>query len=115
MHRFTTEYPQINLDISVNAEAGDIVGNHFDAGIHPAESLAQDMIAVPNRDLARRLMASRCRESVAGVKPGTRRSVSSRTRPPPCAIVVVEAFDRDQTCHAELIKALHEIEPKWNN
>jgi hypothetical protein len=48
MHRFTTEYPQINLDISVNVEAGDIVGNHFDAGIHPAESLAQDMIAVPN-------------------------------------------------------------------
>ncbi len=45
--RFSAEYPEIGLDISVEAEQRDIVGERFDAGIHPGESIAQDMIAVP--------------------------------------------------------------------
>jgi DNA-binding transcriptional LysR family regulator len=45
--RFSAEYPEIGLDISVEAERKDIVGERFDAGVHPDESIAQDMIAVP--------------------------------------------------------------------
>jgi DNA-binding transcriptional LysR family regulator len=45
--RFSAEYPEIGLDISVEAEQRDIVGERFDAGIHPGASIAQDMIAVP--------------------------------------------------------------------
>jgi DNA-binding transcriptional LysR family regulator len=45
--RFSAAYPEIGLDISVEAERKDIVGERFDAGVHPEESIAQDMIAVP--------------------------------------------------------------------
>jgi DNA-binding transcriptional LysR family regulator len=45
--RFSAAYPEIGLDISVELERKDIVGERFDAGIHPDESIAQDMIAVP--------------------------------------------------------------------
>ena len=45
--RFSAEYPEIDLDIFVEVERKDIVGERFDAGIHPGESIAQDMIAVP--------------------------------------------------------------------
>jgi DNA-binding transcriptional LysR family regulator len=45
--RFSAAYPEIGLDISVEVECKDIVGERFDAGIHPDESIAQDMIAVP--------------------------------------------------------------------
>lgn len=45
--RFSAAYPEIGLDISVEAERKDIVGERFDAGIHPDESIAQDMIAIP--------------------------------------------------------------------
>jgi DNA-binding transcriptional LysR family regulator len=45
--RFSAEYPEIALDISVEVERKDIVGERFDAGVHPAENIAQDMIAVP--------------------------------------------------------------------
>ena len=45
--RFSAAYPEIGLDISVEVERKDIVGERFDAGIHPDESIAQDMIAVP--------------------------------------------------------------------
>jgi len=45
--RFSAEYPEIGLDISVEVEQRDIVGERFDAGIHTGESIAQDMIAVP--------------------------------------------------------------------
>jgi DNA-binding transcriptional LysR family regulator len=45
--RFSAEYPEIRLDISVDAERKDIVSERFDAGIHLGEDIAQDMIAVP--------------------------------------------------------------------
>ena len=45
--RFSAAYPEIGLDISVEVERKDIVGERFDAGIHLDKSIAQDMIAVP--------------------------------------------------------------------
>jgi DNA-binding transcriptional LysR family regulator len=45
--RFSAAYPEIGLDICVEAERKDIVGERFDAGVHPDESIAQDMIAIP--------------------------------------------------------------------
>jgi DNA-binding transcriptional LysR family regulator len=45
--RFSAQYPEIGLDISVEVERKDIVGERFDAGIHPGEGIAQDMIALP--------------------------------------------------------------------
>jgi len=45
--RFSAEYPEIRLDITVDAERKDIVGERFDAGIHVGDGIAQDMIAVP--------------------------------------------------------------------
>jgi DNA-binding transcriptional LysR family regulator len=45
--RFSAEYPEISLDISVEVERKDIVGERFDAGVHPGDGIAQDMIALP--------------------------------------------------------------------
>jgi DNA-binding transcriptional LysR family regulator len=45
--RFSAEFPEISLDVSVEAGRKDIVGERFDAGIHPEEGIAQDMIALP--------------------------------------------------------------------
>lgn len=47
MARFSAEHPEIRLDICVDDERKDIVGERFDAGIHLAERIPQDMIAVP--------------------------------------------------------------------
>lgn len=44
---FSTAFPVIGLEISVDLERKDIVGDRFDAGIHLGNSIAQDMIAVP--------------------------------------------------------------------
>lgn len=41
------EYPDINVEISVNYGLIDIVSERFDAGIRLGESLDQDMIAIP--------------------------------------------------------------------
>lgn len=41
------EYPDINVEISVNYGLVDIVSERFDAGIRLGESLDQNMIAVP--------------------------------------------------------------------
>lgn len=47
MPLFLTLYPAISLDISVESALGpDLVTGGFDAGIHAAEFLARDMIAV---------------------------------------------------------------------
>jgi DNA-binding transcriptional LysR family regulator len=45
--RFSTAYPAIRLEISVDDEHKDIVGDRFDAGIHLRDRIAQDMIALP--------------------------------------------------------------------
>lgn len=41
------QYPDINVEISVNYGLVDIVSERFDAGIRLGESLEQDMIAIP--------------------------------------------------------------------
>jgi len=45
--RFSTAYPAIGLEVSVDLDCKDIVSDRFDAGIHLGNSIAQDMIAVP--------------------------------------------------------------------
>jgi DNA-binding transcriptional LysR family regulator len=45
--RFSAEYPEIRLEISVDDERIDIVSERFDAGIQLGDSIAQDMIAIP--------------------------------------------------------------------
>lgn len=44
--RLLTDYPEINVEISVNAGFVDIVAERFDAGIRLGETVAQDMVAV---------------------------------------------------------------------
>lgn len=46
MGRFSAAYPEITLDISVDVEQKDIVGDRFDAGIQSGDEIAQDMIAL---------------------------------------------------------------------
>jgi DNA-binding transcriptional LysR family regulator len=56
---FMRTYPDIHLEISVDAATVDIVAQHFDAGIHVAWALDQDMIAVPlSEDLALTIVAA---------------------------------------------------------
>ena len=45
--QFMRAYPDIQLEISVDAAFVDIVAHHFDAGIHVQWGLDRDMIAVP--------------------------------------------------------------------
>src|SRR5215216_657784 len=45
--RFSAEYPEIRLEVCVDDDRKDIVSERFDPGIHLAERVAQDMIAVP--------------------------------------------------------------------
>jgi len=45
--RFSSEYPSIELEVSVDIACRDIVAEHFDAGVHLSSNIAQDMIAVP--------------------------------------------------------------------
>jgi len=44
--RFLALYPEIDVDISIDASPIDIVAERFDAGIRTGEHLAHDMIAV---------------------------------------------------------------------
>jgi DNA-binding transcriptional LysR family regulator len=44
--RFAAEYPEISLDICVDAARKDIVSERFDAGIHLGNCVDEDMIAV---------------------------------------------------------------------
>ncbi|MDR3440320.1 LysR family transcriptional regulator [Telmatospirillum sp.] len=44
--QFLSTYPEVHLDISVNASPVDLVANGFDAGIGPRDWAAADMIAV---------------------------------------------------------------------
>jgi DNA-binding transcriptional LysR family regulator len=45
--RFLALYPEVELDLTVEGRLVDIVEEGFDAGIRLAESVPQDMIAVP--------------------------------------------------------------------
>ena len=44
--RFLALYPEINVEVSIDASPIDIVAERFDAGIRTGEHLAHDMIAV---------------------------------------------------------------------
>lgn len=43
---FLPEYPDINVEVSIDNGFIDIVGGHFDAGVRLGESISKDMIAV---------------------------------------------------------------------
>ena len=44
--KFLSEFPDVNVEVSVNDGFIDIVGEQFDAGIRLGESISKDMIAV---------------------------------------------------------------------
>jgi DNA-binding transcriptional LysR family regulator len=46
LSRFLTQFPAIDLEISVDAGLTDIVAGRFDAGIRPGERVERDMIAL---------------------------------------------------------------------
>ena len=46
LSRFLAEYPEIELEVSVDAALTDIVAGRFDAGMRMGERLERDMIAV---------------------------------------------------------------------
>jgi DNA-binding transcriptional LysR family regulator len=45
--RFLATHPQINIDLAVTHDVGDIVAGGYDAGIQLGEVIDRDMIAVP--------------------------------------------------------------------
>jgi DNA-binding transcriptional LysR family regulator len=45
--RLLADYPQVQLEISINAGFVDIVAERFDAGVRLGETIARDMVAVP--------------------------------------------------------------------
>ena len=47
IERVTAAYPDINVELSVDADLVDIVAGRYDAGVRLGERLEQDMIAVP--------------------------------------------------------------------
>jgi DNA-binding transcriptional LysR family regulator len=57
--RFLARYPQMRLEIASEARMIDIVAEGYDAGIRLAESVPQDMIAVPlTPDIRMRVVAT---------------------------------------------------------
>ena len=56
---FLKRYPDVSVDIRVEDQLVDVVGDGFDAGIRLGEKLHQDMIAVPlSGDLQMKVVAS---------------------------------------------------------
>lgn len=45
--RLVDDYPDIKVEIVIDYGLTDIVGERFDAGVRPGETVAKDMIAVP--------------------------------------------------------------------
>lgn len=45
--KLVDEYPDIKVEIVIDYGLTDIVGERFDAGVRPGETIAKDMIAVP--------------------------------------------------------------------
>lgn len=45
--RLVNDYPDIKVEIVIDYGLTDIVGERFDAGVRPGETVAKDMIAVP--------------------------------------------------------------------
>ncbi|MDQ0141360.1 LysR family transcriptional regulator [Cupriavidus necator] len=58
-HQYAQRYPQVCIDIVSESRLIDVVAEGFDAGIRLAESVPQDMIAVPlSRDLRMLVVAT---------------------------------------------------------
>lgn len=47
IHRLTSEYPDIHVEVNVDSGLTDIVAERYDAGVRLGERLEQDMIALP--------------------------------------------------------------------
>jgi DNA-binding transcriptional LysR family regulator len=47
LERFLPEYPDINIEVSVDDTLLDIVAERFDAGVRLGEQVAKDMVSVP--------------------------------------------------------------------
>lgn len=45
--RLVNDYPDIKVEIVIDYGLTDIVGERFDAGVRPGETVAKDMIAIP--------------------------------------------------------------------
>lgn len=59
LSQYTQRYPQVRVDIVSEARMIDIVAEGYDAGIRLAESVPQDMIAVPlSRDIRMLVVAT---------------------------------------------------------
>jgi len=56
--RFTTQYPEIVIEISVDATMTDIVADRYDAGIRFGKRIARDMIAVRISDKIRQVVVA---------------------------------------------------------
>ena len=56
--RFHAQYPDVVLEISVDAHPVDIIANRFDAGIRPSKRVARDMIAVRITDDLRHVVVA---------------------------------------------------------
>jgi DNA-binding transcriptional LysR family regulator len=56
--RFLTQYPEIVIEISVDATATDIVAGRYDAGIRFGKRIARDMIAVRISDGIRHVVVA---------------------------------------------------------
>ncbi len=46
LRRLLPEYPDVNVELSIDSSLADIVGDRFDAGVRLGEALAKDMVAV---------------------------------------------------------------------
>jgi DNA-binding transcriptional LysR family regulator len=46
LKKFLSHYPEITMEMVIDTGMIDLVGGHFDAGIHRGERLARDMIAM---------------------------------------------------------------------
>lgn len=59
IHDIVSQYPEINVELTLSGRHTDIVSEHFDAGVRIGEELAKDMIAVPiGPDLRMAVVAS---------------------------------------------------------
>jgi DNA-binding transcriptional LysR family regulator len=56
--RFLAQYPEIQVEISVDGALRDIVAERFDAGIRPGHRVERDMIAVKLSDVTLSVVAS---------------------------------------------------------
>ncbi len=74
--KFLAQYPDVVVDVSVDAALTDIVAGRFDAGIRVGRLVARDMIAVRISDPLRFVVAASpsCPASATGITAGSARA-----------------------------------------